>query len=112
MKNVISLLFILVAGLFVATNANASCNNYYKVLTHYTNGSSNTFYVYPYNNYYGNAGYYFYYTTSDDTVAQQLDNALAGDKTVYISGNASSCPATGSARNGGIISYSYAYGHS
>ena len=84
--------------------ADAACTTFGRVAQIYTNGSLTRVYLYP-TQLTGLPAYAWYFDTTDPELANVMNTSL--HKTVYISGNAASCPA-GTYRYGGVASYIYA----
>jgi len=90
-------------GSLIATEANASCSISGKIERVYTNSNATYAYVIPLTAI--SNSYYHYFYTTDDTVAAALQAAKAdGNAYVNVNGSASTCPTTGTARFGGVIS--------
>lgn len=115
MKKLLALLFVTFCATFIlgkADVAQATCGLYGKVIYSYQSSSGSTsYYVAPLTTY---PTYYYYFTLSGTSVttsalATKLAIAQANDQTVYIYGNASSCPTSGTVRSAGIISSVYMY---
>ncbi|MBM3222779.1 MAG: hypothetical protein FJZ47_03105 [Candidatus Tectomicrobia bacterium] len=47
--------------------------------------------------------FYYRFTTSDPEIMNLLNAALVGTRTVRVQGNATTCPTSGTIRNGGVI---------
>ena len=82
--------------------ANAACTYSGKVTSSYQNASTTWAYVVPANAIY--SAYYYWFTTTDPDIAQSIHNAQGSGDYTTIYGNATSCPTTGTARYGGVLS--------
>lgn len=113
MKKTRVTILLLVAVLFVFGSviaANAACSTYGKIMKMYVSGTTSSpfakVWVQPLTS--GVPGYCYYFNVNRGAVIDALSDALAGQRTVYVSGNASSCP-TGVYRYGGYVNYMYVY---
>ena len=101
------------AALLSANAANASCNSGFVNVTEVYQGTTavGTPYAYVYgvpeHSVLPTTVYYFY--TNDTSAIAQLFAAGQNHESIYITGNATSCPTTGSYRYGGTIQYIYDY---
>ena len=103
-------ILVVIAMFGITSIAGATCGNYGKIMYTYRT-SSGTMYVYVTPNRTSFPTYYYYFTTSQNNyqVMDQLTSAQAGNYTVYLNGNASSCASSGTYRYGGVINYSITY---
>nr|WP_321465016.1 hypothetical protein [uncultured Desulfobulbus sp.] len=112
MKKLLVLLFVTFCStvfLGMANIAEAGCGQYGKVRYAYQYASGSTyFYISPRTT--TPASTYYYYFRVDATtnggvaLVSSLASAQASGQTVYVYGNASACPTTGTGRYGGTVS--------
>ena len=84
----------------------ATCSTYGQVEQYWTNGGSCYAYVSPATSLHPHP-YYYYFSSTDPELCNAVFNAK--HQTGWISGNALSCPTTGSLRYGGVTSSIYAH---
>jgi hypothetical protein len=97
--------FTLASAAFVGTGVvHAKCTTYGRVAQVHTDGVTTSVYLYP-TNLIAVPSYAYLFSTTDPQIANVMNTSL--HQTVYISGNAASCP-TGALRYGGVASFIYA----
>lgn len=97
--------FTLASAVLGTGVAHATCLTYGPVEQIYTSGTTTYIYVSP-SNALAVPSYVYYFGTTDHELAEVFANSL--HKNVYISGDAATCPTTGTYRYGGVGSYIYA----
>jgi hypothetical protein len=92
-------------------SASAVCNVAGKVGTVWAYNNTNMYVgINPESTYGTNYVVYFQVPTTT-SAAQLLLSAAASDEYVYVSGNATACPTTGSIRYGGVATYAFSSDH-
>ncbi|BBL75028.1 hypothetical protein [Methylomagnum ishizawai] len=102
---VINSVLVVIAMLGI-NEAYAVCSTYGQVEQYWTNGTTCYAYVSPATSLHPHP-YYYYFSSTDPELCDAIFNAK--HQTGYISGNATSCPTTGSLRYGGVASGIYAH---
>ena len=99
----LALLSVLATATMLGANlANAACTTYGPVEQVYTINGTTYVYVSPANAF-PTPSYVYIFSTTNALIAQTMAASL--HKNAYVSGNATTCPTTGTARTGGVASY-------
>lgn len=89
--------------IFTPTLAEALCGQYGYVARVSTQPGTSYSYIYLRTG--GVVNYYYQFSTNDSKLIDAALNAVVTRARVYIRGNASSCPTTGTGRYGGVVDY-------
>jgi hypothetical protein len=92
----------------VSAPSSAACNVWGKVGTIWSYNNTNVYFgIQPNSLNYGTGYVYYFRATVGQSLYDTLMNAAASDETVYVSGNATSCPtpSAGGIYYGGVATY-------
>lgn len=103
-KSLMTILLVLAICFTLAGGANATCGTYGRVLYSSQGAGYGYFYVADYLP----TTYYYFYTNNVQFIASMTAAQTTG-KRIYVSGNATSCPTSGTYMYGGVISNIYIY---
>jgi hypothetical protein len=94
-------------GLFASQQASAVCSFTGKVERVFQNSTTTYAYLVPERSVINSSAVYF--RTTDPDLSQSFHEAMDDNNSFHVVGNASSCPTSGTYRNGGIAIYTNRY---